>query len=326
MGFFKSLLSIAAPIVGSIFGGPVGAAIGGAIGGAVSGGGLEGTLLGAFGGYVGSSLLGGDGGLFGEAGGELAGEALSEAAASAGYEAIADEFGGQWYQPSGGGAAIAPADMPNILQSMGTGGPTGAIQVGGPAPTLLDKVNSMFGLEKSPISMLDVGKAGANYLVQSSVANKYLSAAEQAAQRANPLADPRRGPYQAQLSQLLTNPQQFYSTNPVVQAQLDLARQKFLANTGKMGTGGTQFNDYLTNIQNVAAGTFNDQANLLAGLGGFNQGAGYSGNVFANLSSSGILQGAEAFRGIGEKIFGGFGKQPSPQQSPTSSTTFAGLA
>lgn len=36
MSLFKSILSVAAPIIGGVFGGPVGAALGGAIGGAIA--------------------------------------------------------------------------------------------------------------------------------------------------------------------------------------------------------------------------------------------------------------------------------------------------
>lgn len=184
----------------------------------------------------------------------------------------------------------------------------------------LGKLNGALGMEKSPISLLDIGKAGGSYLLSQAMASKYQTAAEQAADKANALNDPRRQQYQSQLSQLLTNPQQFYATNPVVQAQLDTAKNQFQANTAKMGTGGTQFNDYLKNVQNVASGTFNDQANLLSGLGGFNQGAGYSGNVFSGLADKGIQAssaGTAGFADIVKKIFGNIGNNTGGQTSPS---------
>ena len=172
----------------------------------------------------------------------------------------------------------------------------------------------------------DVLKAGGNYFLQSSLADKYQEAALAAANKANTLDAPQRQGYQAQLAQLLSNPSQFYATNPVVKAQLDLAKQKFYADTGKMGTGGTQFDNYLRNVQNVASSTFNDQANLLGMLGGFNQGAGYTGNVYANMSAQGLQQQGEAYRGLGDKdifnrIFGGLLDMSSPSPSGTKITS-----
>ena len=159
------------------------------------------------------------------------------------------------------------------------------------------------------IKTSDVAKAGANYLISSRLSDKAQQAGQQASQGANPLNQPQRQPYQQQLQQLLENPELFYSTNPVVKAQLDLARKQFQANSAKMGTGGTQFNDYLTNVQNIASGTFNDQAKLLSGLGGFTFGGGND----PNSAMQGALQSnrslSSAFSGIGtnqiaDKIFG----------------------
>lgn len=55
---FKSVLKVAAPIVGGMLGGPMGAAIGGAVGGAAGGGGLNGALIGGGLGYLGGGGLG----------------------------------------------------------------------------------------------------------------------------------------------------------------------------------------------------------------------------------------------------------------------------
>lgn len=70
MGFFKKILGIAAPIIGSVFGGPIGGMIGGAIGGAASGGGLKGALTGALGSYLGTTVIPG---LFQSAGNAIGG-------------------------------------------------------------------------------------------------------------------------------------------------------------------------------------------------------------------------------------------------------------
>ena len=179
----------------------------------------------------------------------------------------------------------------------------------------LKGVNDALG---SNITFGDIAKTGANFLINRSASNDYMDAANQAQQRANPLNDPQRQPYQQQLSQLLSNPSQFYSQNPVVQAQLNLAKQQFEANTGKMGTGGTQFNDYLKNVQNVAAGTFNDQAKLLGDLGGFGMSGAAGGNIYGQLADKGIQQQQQQytlFPDIMKKIFGG--SDNNTQASPS---------
>lgn len=183
--------------------------------------------------------------------------------------------------------------------------------------------DSILNFAKSPVGG-GVLRAGIGALGSVYTGNQLNKAATTAGDLANPLMAPQRQPYQAQLSQLLSNPTDFYNTNPVVKAQLDLARQQFNANTGKMGTGGTQFNDYLRNVQNVASGTFNDQANLLATLGGFNQGPGYSGVAYGNLAGKAADTRAQALYGIGQDIFGKVGQtNPNPTTgTPTNNNPF----
>lgn len=72
MSFWKSLVKIAAPIIGTMIGGPFGGMIGGMIGGAAHGGGLKGALLGGLGGYFLPGLMQSAGGLLGGFGAQAA--------------------------------------------------------------------------------------------------------------------------------------------------------------------------------------------------------------------------------------------------------------
>lgn len=217
---------------------------------------------------------------------------------------------------SGGGAAdyLGTGQLGNLAGAAGTtGASTGGLS------GLLQSLNSglsdfstSIGMGANPITMGDVGKAGANYFLQDMLAKKYSNAATANMNAGSVLNQPQRQQYQTQLSNLLSNPADFYSTNPVVQGQMNLAKQQFQANSAKMGTGGTQFNDYLTNLQNVASGTFNSQANLLSGLGGFNQGTGSTAGG-AQLMSQGIGASNLGNIGIGNNIF----KQQGPVQGQT---------
>ena len=100
-------------------------------------------------------------------------------------------------------------------------------------------------------------------------ANRVYGTADRAAQLGDPLQNPTRMPWNEQLKSLEANPSAFWETNPVAQGQLNLANNMFQANSAKMGTGGTQFSNYLKNVTNIASNTFNDQAKLLSGLAGY---------------------------------------------------------
>jgi hypothetical protein len=173
----------------------------------------------------------------------------------------------------------------------------------------LGDINKFLGMDKNPITLGDIGKSGANFLISTLMANRAMQNAQQAGKMGSALDQGQRAPYQAQLQSLMSNPSTFYSTNPVVQAQLAEARKQFEAASAKMGTGGTQQNDYLKNLNNIFSGTFNDQAQQLAGLGGFNFGPGGSG-AFGQLAGLGTALQNEAFRGFGQNLF----KQQGPQQ------------
>lgn len=167
----------------------------------------------------------------------------------------------------------------------------------------------------NPFTMGDLAGTALNYFLNQQASGDLSNAANQALEAGNPLNDPKRQPYQQQLAQLLANPTSFYETNPVVKAQMDLARRQFEANSAKMGVGGTQSAAYLKNIQNNAANTFNTQAELLSGLGGFGFPGGGGTNAFmqGQQAATNANQNSTAmFADLAKNVFGNtqFGQKP----------------
>lgn len=150
----------------------------------------------------------------------------------------------------------------------------------------------------NPFSLEQIAKSGLNYVLQNKLGKDQLEAASKAGGMNSALNQQQRFPYQNQLSQLMNNPASFWQTNPVAQGQLQLASDKFQAQSAKMGTGGTQFTDYLNNVMSAANGTFNDQAKLLAMLGGYDQGPGGGGNIYGQLAGQGNVYDAMKYKGI----------------------------
>jgi len=193
--------------------------------------------------------------------------------------------------------------------SLGAGGGSSALGGLGDFVTSLFKPTAQGG---SGLSVADFAKTGLNYFLNQQSADNLSEAAKTAASMSNPLNDPQRQPYQQDLAALLANPTQFFETNPVVKAQMDLARRQFEANSAKMGVGGTQFNDYLQNVQNNAASSFDNQAKLLAGLAGFNFPSSGSGSTYQQGMQQANTAQNESYRGLwdlGSKIFNSSGAQ-----------------
>lgn len=259
------------------------------------------------------------------AGGAGGGAATAGAAGGGGALATGGIGVGELAAIGGAGAAGAGAGGGSLFAG-GAGGGAGA--VGGATGALTsapasflsglgDFATSLFApTSGSGIGWGDIAKTGLNFLLNKDTASDFEDAALRSAYMSNPLNDPQRQQYQSQLSQLMANPTSFYESNPVVRAQLDLARQQFEANSAKMGVGGTQFNSYLKDVQNIAAGTFNDQAKLLQGLGGFNFASESGGGNYLKGMTSANTANSEAYRGIGDIVQKIFGSQSSQASNP----------
>lgn len=267
----------------SIFGGGAGGFVGGA-----SGAGVTGAAGGA--GVSGATSAG----LIGGAGASLAGAAPLYGTAALGTGGI-----------TGLGAEFGTAALGSTASSLGASGAAAAGAAGG--GSFLDSIIGGLKDATKGITTKDLLSGGLNYFLNQKTADDMAAAAGAAGQMGDPLAHPTRQPYQQMLMQLMQNPQSFYETNPVVASQLDQARKQFLANSAKMGVGGTQTAKYFDNMKNVFAGTFNDQANLLSGLGGFGFPGGGGTNAYMQGMTGAAQQGAESYRGLGDiasKIFG----------------------
>lgn len=183
-------------------------------------------------------------------------------------------------------------------------------------------LNKALGLTANPLTLGNIAKAGTNYALQKQLTDQLTAAAQQSLTAGSALNQPQRQQYQNQLSTLMSNPSSFFQTNPVVQGQLNQANQQFQANTGKMGTSGTNFNDYLTNMQNIMGKSFNDQANILSGLGGFNQGATNGTSAFGSLSNTAAQATNAGNQGLGQLLF----QQQGPVQGQTGTNPTPGGA
>jgi len=216
-----------------------------------------------------------------------------------------------------------------LVAGVGAGATMGTGAGGGILGGLGDFVSSIFkpvAQGGSGLTAADFAKTGLNYLLNQNSADNLSDAAKTAASMSNPLNDPQRQGYQQDLAKLLANPTDFYNTNPVVKAQMDLARRQFEANSAKMGVGGTQFNNYLQNVQNNAATTFNDQAELLAGLAGFNFPSSGSGQVYQQGMNNANTAQNESYRGLwdlGSKVFNSEGVQNFMKGSGGNSNDFS---
>ena len=207
--------------------------------------------------------------------------------------------------------ALAPATAAGVDAS------TGAATLGGTSPfsQFSDAIKNVSAFNKASGGIPgNVLGAAANYFTSGMTADKYAKAASDIQQGANPLSQPQRQQYQTQLSSLENNPSTFWQTNPVAMAQLDLAKNMFTTQSGKYGSGGTQFSNYLKNVTNAASGTFDTQAQLLSGLGGFNMPAQPASS--ATLTGQGIQAQNTGYTGIGN-LFGSNLMTPQQNKSTT---------
>jgi len=177
----------------------------------------------------------------------------------------------------------------------------------------IGEISKALGMGSNPLTLGDIAKALSNYGIMSEMSDKANESAERIAHLNNPLEQPQRQRYQAELGALRDNPASFFDTNPAVKGMMNAANNQFQANTGKMGTGGTQFSDYLNNLSEGLGKNYYNEANLLAGLGGFTQNTGGTASGSAGLTAQGLNFQNEAFRGFGQDIF----KQQGPIQGQT---------
>lgn len=188
------------------------------------------------------------------------------AASSAGYGAAGGlSLGGL----SGAGMGAGAAKAGGVLSSLGLSGGGGVLGT---------------GLSGGQAAML--GLAGTDMYMRKQQQQELRDLMERASREANPLKQEERFPYQQMLSDYMTGEQDI-TTQPIVRSELDFLQrqaQAQMARGGMTGSGnaGNIMTDYMLEGMNRTSQPY---LNYLAGLGGFNQGVGNSGQIMANLGS-----------------------------------------
>jgi len=229
--------------------------------------------------------------------GQTGGSAGSTGGVQPGFDITNPNTWGGGVQPTGMGAEQQM--FPGLRDMMGQGN------------RFLGGLSESLGMGKNPLTMGDVGKAGANFLISSMMANKYSDAANANRTAGSALDQPQRQPYQQQLNQLMTNPDSYFQTNPFAKAAIAQMQNSFGPAMAKSGNPYFEADRLGTNFMTQLGSNFNDQANILSNAGGFNGPVGGQGS--SQLMGQGLQQQNEAFRTFGSNIF----KQQGPMQGQT---------
>jgi len=181
----------------------------------------------------------------------------------------------------------------------------------GKGNSFLGDISSSLGMDKNPITMGDLGKAGANFFISNMMADKYANAANANKTAGSALDQPQRQQYQQQFSNLMTNPNDYFQNNPFAKAAIAQMQNSFGPAMAKSGNPFFEADRLGTSFMTQLGSNFNDQANILSNAGGFNGPVGGQGS--AQLLGQGLGQQNEAFRTLGSNIF----KQQGPMQGQT---------
>lgn len=198
-------------------------------------------------------------------------------------------------QPNWGGPGMPDlSNFPDAFQKALSASSFAPTQGGG---AFMDQLQKWLS---DPKNLMKGGSAIVNMLNQNRTAGQLGGIADRAAFLNQSLNQPQRGPYQGQLAQQMNDPASFFATNPVVKAQLDMAKNQMEANTAKHGAGGKVFGDYLQHQHNIMSENYYKNADLLSRLGGFTDGAGGAGSAFAGPATAGANAGANAISGFAQ--------------------------
>lgn len=260
MGFFSSVLKVAAPVIGFAFGGPAGAAAGSALASVATGGNLKQTVL--------SAALAYGGAQFAAAGGLVGGEGFEQLAGSAGNFSFGDAASNAFQGLAGNAADKWVADPVTGL--------------------LVNSADAAGGVNGAASGGMNFGKvaslAGQGLSAYSSFEN--AGALRDASKAADPFAA-FRGDYAAQLSQLMSNPNSI-TDRPGYAAGLTAVERKGAAQgwngSGNMMNalseyGGKFFNDEVARLATLAGANISPAVNLTGQIAANTQQA----NAFAQL-------------------------------------------
>jgi hypothetical protein len=200
-------------------------------------------------------------------------------AAGAGKAGASGFTAGQGLMGSGGVGSVASA--PAYAGTAGTAGGGGFLSSLG-----LTGGKGVLGTGLSGAQAGMLGLAGTDMYMRQQQQQELRDLMERASAEANPLKQEQRFPYQQMLSDYMTGEQDI-TTQPIVKSELDFLQrqaQAQMAKAGMTGSGnaGNIMTDYMLEGLNRTSQPY---LNFLAGLGGFNQGVGNSGQIMATLGS-----------------------------------------
>ncbi len=285
--------------------------VGDAVGDVVSNPLVDGLALGAATGGFGLAADAGLG-LAGSAGADALGSGFLSTAGGVGFDSsLAGGIGGGLLDGVGGGAALSGGGLlgsglgvgSGLLDGLGTGlGSSGFGDIG----SVLSSGGNSGSLPWNSIAQLGKGALGIAQQQQLGQQTRGAAAAADPFSTQRPL-------YQAMLQQLMVNPNKVLPNMPGYQAGLD-AVQRAGASQGFTGSG-----NMATALLKYGGDIFNQQATLLAGLGGANSGSpAASGQL---LQQGGVNQTNLLGQSLNSLIQGGsgfFGKSQSPAPDASS--------
>lgn len=276
-------MTVGAPMAGSY---ATGAALPGGLGSvgggatAISGGGS----MSASGSAPGGALMGG-GTASAPAGAGLTAPTVNVAGSTGGF--TGGSLGSAGYVPSSTGLSMTGGGLG--LQAPASG----AASLGaGSSGSMFSGLGNLFGgggvlgtgLTGAQAGML--GLAGTDMYMRQQQQQELQELMDRASREANPLKQEERLPYQKMLSDYMSGGQDI-TKQPIVKSELDFLQrqaQAQMAKGGMTGSGnaGNIMTDYMIEGLNRTSQPY---LNYLAGLGGFNQGVGNSGQIMATLGS-----------------------------------------
>lgn len=174
----------------------------------------------------------------------------------------------------GGGLAGSGSGLINGIKNLATTGPFGPV---GGAGGMMPMGNP---------SWLGLGMGGLDAIMRYRQGNQLEDIANQAGQMANPMNQPQRQQYQQQLSDYMSGRKNLMD-DPMIKAAMEQGMKQTTANLARMGmTGsGNAGQEYINQANQVFQQSALPYLDWLSQMGGFNQGPGYSGNLYGQYAS-----------------------------------------
>ncbi len=232
---------------------------------------------------------------------------------------VSNLFGGSGTASTGlntaGGGIFGPGA--DLSSGMNAGNAlTGATSGAGYFSSLTGGGRSLLG--QGPMSLGNIGTDLLQYgLGKSNVDAFGKAVANSNTQGAAPINQPQRTPFQGMALNLLSNPSQYFNSNPYATSALAAGQKMIDANVAKSGNANNVFATQIPQVLSAVGGNYNDLANTLMGYGGFSQGAG--NNSQASIAGGALNAGLQTSQYQGLANF--LSQNTKPTQQDTSGMT-----